>query len=68
MLSRFKQRSYDLEHIDTGNYTADEYEGCIIELQRVKIATEHWHTEVSRLAFSRATRAGSEAVFAICVR
>lgn len=35
MLSRFKQRSYDLEHIDTGNYTADEYEGCIIELQRV---------------------------------
>jgi ubiquinone/menaquinone biosynthesis C-methylase UbiE len=35
MLDQFKQRSYELEHIDTGNYTADEYEGCIIELQRV---------------------------------
>ena len=35
MFNKFKQRSYELEHIDTGNYTADEYEGCIIELQRV---------------------------------
>jgi ubiquinone/menaquinone biosynthesis C-methylase UbiE len=35
MLNRFKQRSYELERIDTGDYTAEEYEGCIIELQRV---------------------------------
>lgn len=35
MLEKFKQRSYELEHIDTGNYTPEEYEGCIIELQRV---------------------------------
>jgi len=35
MLSKFKQRSYELERIDTGDYTADEYEGCIVELQRV---------------------------------
>ena len=35
MFSKFKQRSYDLEHIDTGNYTAAEYEGYIVELQRV---------------------------------
>ena len=35
MLARFKHRSYELEHIDTGNYTSEEYEGCIIELQRV---------------------------------
>jgi ubiquinone/menaquinone biosynthesis C-methylase UbiE len=35
MLDRFKQRSHRLEHIDTGNYTADEYEGCISELQFV---------------------------------
>jgi len=35
MLEKFKQRSYELEHIDTGNYTAEEYEGCIVELQRV---------------------------------
>lgn len=35
MLDRFKQRSQRLEHIDTGNYTAEEYEGCIVELQLV---------------------------------
>ena len=35
MLEKFKQRSYKLEHIDTGNYTPEEYEGCIVELQRV---------------------------------
>jgi ubiquinone/menaquinone biosynthesis C-methylase UbiE len=35
MLDKFKQRSHRLEHIDTGNYTADEYEGCINELQLV---------------------------------
>lgn len=35
MLDRFKRRSYELEHIDTGNYTAAEYEDCIGELQLV---------------------------------
>ena len=35
MLEKFKQRSYKLEHIDTGNYTPEEYEGCNVELQRV---------------------------------
>ena len=35
MLDRFKQRSHRLEHIDTGNYTADEYDDCIDELQLV---------------------------------
>ncbi len=35
MFDRFKRRSYELEHIDTGNYTAAEYEGCIGELQVV---------------------------------
>ena len=35
MLDKFKQRSHRLEYIDTGNYTADEYEGCINELQIV---------------------------------
>jgi hypothetical protein len=35
MLDKFKQRSHRLEHIDTGNYTAEEYEGCINELQLV---------------------------------
>ena len=35
MLDRFKQRSHRLEYIDTGNYTAAEYEDCISELQFV---------------------------------
>jgi len=35
MLDKFKQRSHRLEHIDTGNYTAAEYEDCIGELQLV---------------------------------
>ena len=35
MLDKFKQRSHRLEYIDTGNYTADEYEDCIGELQLV---------------------------------
>jgi ubiquinone/menaquinone biosynthesis C-methylase UbiE len=35
MFERFKRRSYQLEDIDTGNYTPEEYEGCISELQLV---------------------------------
>ena len=35
MLERFRQRSYELENIDKGTYTPAEYEGCIVELQRV---------------------------------
>jgi ubiquinone/menaquinone biosynthesis C-methylase UbiE len=35
MFDRFRQRSYELEHLDKGDYTAEEYEGCIVGLQRV---------------------------------
>ena len=35
MFNQFRQRSLELEHIDKGDYTAEEYEGCIVELQRV---------------------------------
>lgn len=35
MLARFRQRSYELENIDKGTYTPEEYEGCIVELKRV---------------------------------
>lgn len=35
MFEQFRQRSLELEHLDKGDYTAEEYEGCIIELQRV---------------------------------
>lgn len=35
MFEKFCQRSYELENIDKGTYTPAEYEGCIVELQRV---------------------------------
>lgn len=35
MFARFRQRSYKLEHLDIGDYTAAEYEACIVELQKV---------------------------------
>ena len=35
MLRKFQQRSYELENLDKGTYTAEEYEHCIVELQRV---------------------------------
>ena len=34
-LSKFAVRSYELEHLDIGDYTPEEYEGCITELQVV---------------------------------
>jgi len=35
MFEKFRQRSNRLENIDVGSYTAEEYEGCIAELQLV---------------------------------
>ena len=35
MLKPFRQRSLELEHLDKGDYTAEEYEGCLVELRRV---------------------------------
>jgi ubiquinone/menaquinone biosynthesis C-methylase UbiE len=35
MFPNFRHRSYELEHLDKGDYTAAEYEGCLIELRRV---------------------------------
>lgn len=34
-LKRFRQRSDELEHLDKGDYTPDEYEGCLVELRRI---------------------------------
>ena len=33
--SLFSSRSYELEHLDKGDYTPEEYEGCLVELRRV---------------------------------
>ena len=35
MFAMFRQRSLELEHLDKGDYTAEEYEGCIVELERI---------------------------------
>jgi hypothetical protein len=42
---RFGQRSRELEHIDKGDYTPDEYEGCLAELRRIN----RWLGDVSAL-------------------
>lgn len=49
MFDRFKRRSYELEYIDTGNYTAAEYEDCIGELQLVNRWMGDAHTLKSTL-------------------
>jgi ubiquinone/menaquinone biosynthesis C-methylase UbiE len=35
MFSQFRQRSNELEHLDKGDYTPEEYEGCLVELRRI---------------------------------
>src|SRR5258705_4372629 len=35
VLMMFESRSYELEHLDKGDYTAEEYESCIVELQLI---------------------------------
>jgi ubiquinone/menaquinone biosynthesis C-methylase UbiE len=57
MFDKFKRRSYELEHIDTGNYTAAEYEDCIGELQLVNRWLGDAHTLKSTL-FREVSAAG----------
>ena len=52
MFSKFSRRSSKLEHLDLGDYTAEEYEGCIIELQRVN----RWLGDARALRTSLFTR------------
>ena len=35
MFSGFNERSQELEHLDKGDYTPAEYEGCLVELRRI---------------------------------
>jgi len=48
MFDRFRQRSLKLEHLDKGDYTAEEYEGCMVELRRVN----RWLGDASALRVS----------------
>ncbi|HYH87046.1 MAG TPA: methyltransferase domain-containing protein [Pyrinomonadaceae bacterium] len=45
MFEVFRQRSYELERIDKGDYTPEEYEGCLAELRSVN----RWLGDVSAL-------------------
>ena len=58
MFERFRQRSQELEHIDKGDYTPEEYEGCLAELRRVN----RWLGDASalrRAAFREIERDGA---------
>ncbi len=35
MFDQFRERSLELEHLDKGDYSSAEYEGCLVELRRV---------------------------------
>ena len=72
MFDRFRHRSYQLEHLDKGDYTPEEYEGCIVELQRVN----EWlgdasalrgrfrnHSNILRYFFSHYRRTTGDEVF-----
>lgn len=48
MFSRLRQRSDELEHLDKGDYTPVEYEGCMVELRRIN----RWLGDASALRHS----------------
>jgi ubiquinone/menaquinone biosynthesis C-methylase UbiE len=35
LIPNFRARSVELEHLDKGDYTPEEYEGCLAELRRI---------------------------------
>src|SRR5262249_38654136 len=35
MFAKFRNRSLELENLDKGTYTPEEYEGCLVELRRI---------------------------------
>src|SRR5215813_4159452 len=62
MFAKFQQRSLELENIDKGTYTAEEYEGCLVELRRVnewlgdkKVLRETLFPEIERTGLSSFT-------------
>ena len=60
MFEKFRRRSYELENIDKGTYTPEEYEGCLVELRRVnewlgdaKVLRESLFTGIERAGLRR---------------
>jgi ubiquinone/menaquinone biosynthesis C-methylase UbiE len=59
MWDRFAQRSYELEHLDLGDYTPEEYEGCMAELRLINLC--FGEARALRRTFWRdATRTGAK--------
>lgn len=57
MLDHFRHRSLELEHLDKGDYTDAEYQGCLVELRRVnRFLGDAWALRTS--LFSEVERAG----------
>lgn len=59
MFSQFRKRSNELEHLDKGDYTPEEFEGCLVELRRInawlgdtRALSQTLLTEVERLELS----------------
>lgn len=51
MFDRFRHRSNELEHLDKGDYTPEEYEGCLVELRRInRFLGDAWAFRRSLLA------------------
>ena len=63
MFSKFRRRSSKLEHLDLGDYTAEEYEGCLAELQRVN----RWlgDARALRTTLLRTIRASQQKTFSV---
>ncbi|HEX4148755.1 MAG TPA: class I SAM-dependent methyltransferase, partial [Pirellulales bacterium] len=57
MWDRFAQRSYELEHLDLGDYTPEEYEGCMAELRLINLCFGEARA-LRRTLWRDATRAG----------
>jgi SAM-dependent methyltransferase len=79
MFERFQHRSYELENIDKGTYTPEEYEGCLVELRRVnewlgdtKVLRETLFAEIERADLKSFSvldvGAGSGELLRVCAR
>lgn len=63
MPERFRQRSAELENLDKGSYTAEEYEGCLVELRRVN----RWLGDASALRRAVLAKVGRDGAGAFSV-
>ncbi len=63
MFNQFRQRSYELEHLDKGDYTPAEYEGCLVELRLIN----EWLGDARALRHSLLAEIAREGLTAVSV-